>query len=383
MANEAGATYAADMSTRWSGLLLLAACAGSATKADPVTNPPAGRPIAAEARLATKSELVTVTVGARQVPATVVAPVEPGPWPGIVLLAGSGPTDRDWNSPMLPAKNGSGKLLAEELARHGAVVIRYDKAGVGGNPGVPIAEFTLDTYRDEQVQVLATLRARPDVRKDRVFIAGHSEGGLHATRLALVAGTDVAGVIYLASAARSMEATMMTQLEGQLRGPQAGLPAAMVDAELASLRAAFADFFAGRPVDPQAASKLPPLRQLVAQLVSPQTAPLMRGLLGFDNLAEAPKVTVPVLIVNGGRDMQIDPELDAKPLHAAFVAAKRDATLHISPDADHVLKHETATKEQMRADLLKYQNAYNAEGRALDADLVTAVIGWLAAHTTP
>jgi len=339
--------------------------------------------VSERASLATRSEDITISVGTRSVPATVVTPTEPGPWPGIVLLAGSGPTDRDWNSPMLPAKNGSGKLLAEELAKHGAVVIRYDKAGVGGNPGVPIADFTLDTYRDEQVQVLAALRARPDVRKDRVFVVGHSEGGLHATRLALVAAPDVAGVIYLSSAARSMAATMMTQLEGQLRGPQAGLPPAMVDAELASLRAAFSDFFAGKPVDPAAASKLPPLQQLVAQLVSPKTAPLMRGLLGFDNLAEAPKLTVPVLIVNGARDMQIDPELDAKALHAAFLAAKRDATLHISPDADHVLKHETATKEQMRADLQKFQDGYNAPGRELDADLVAAVIGWLATRTTP
>jgi len=365
---------------RWTALIVLAACSGSAKS---TTAPAAshGKSVTAAASLPTKSEEITITVGTRAVPATVVAPVAAGPWPGILLLAGSGPTDRDWNSPLLPAKNGSGKLLAEELAKHGAVVIRYDKAGVGGNKGVPIAEFTLDTYRDEQVQVLAALRARPDVRKDRVFVAGHSEGGLHATRLALVAGSDVAGVIYLSSIARSMAATMLTQLEAQLRNPQAGLSEERVAAEMASLRGALADFFAEKPVDPMAVSKIPPLQQLMAQLVSPTTAPLMRGLIGFDNIAEAPKVTVPVLIVNGAHDMQVDPELDAKPLHAAFLAAKRDATLHISPEADHVLKHEPATKEQMRADMQKYQDGYNAEGRVLDADLVTAVIGWLASHT--
>ena len=367
---------------RWTGLMVLAACSGSATK--PTTTPPpaaSGKAVRAMASLATKSEDITITVGTRTAPATVVAPTEAGPWPGIVLLAGSGPTDRDWNSPLLPAKNGSGKLLAEELAKHGAVVIRYDKAGVGGNKGVPIAEFTLDTYRDEQVQVLAALRARPDVRKDRVFVAGHSEGGLHATRLALVAGADVAGVIYLSSASRSMADTILTQIEGQLRGPQARLPAEMVASEMASLRTAFAEFLAGKDVDPTTASRLPPLQQLVAQLVSPVTAPLMRGLIAYDNAAEAPKLTVPVLIINGAHDMQIDPDLDAKPLHAAFIAAKRDATLHISPEADHVLKHETSTKEQMRANMQKYQDGYNAVDRVLDADVVAAVVGWLAAHT--
>ena len=361
--------------------VVLAACGGGSPQVTTTPNATNGKSLTAAAVLATKSEDVTITVGTRTVPATVVAPTEAGPWPGIVLLAGSGPTDRDWNSPLLPAKNGSGKLLAEELAKHGAVVIRYDKAGVGGNKGVPIPEFTLDTYRDEQVQVLAALRARKDVRTDRVFVAGHSEGGLHATRLALVAGADVAGVIYLSSASRSMADTMLTQIEGQLRGPQAGLPAEMVTSEMASLRAAFKDFFAGKDVDPTAASKIPPLQQLVGQMVSPATAPLMRGLLSFDNAAEAPKLTVPVLIVNGARDMQVDPDLDAKPLHAAFIAAKRDATLHISPEADHVLKHETSTKEQMRADMQKYQDGYNAPDRVLDADVVAAVVGWLAAHT--
>jgi pimeloyl-ACP methyl ester carboxylesterase len=361
--------------------LVLAACGGAAPSTTTTPVAASGKSLTAAASLATKSEDITITVGTRTVPATVVAPTKPGPWPGIVLLAGSGPTDRDWNSPLLPAKNGSGKLLAEELAKHGAVVIRYDKAGVGGNAGVPITEFTLDTYRDEQIQVLATLRGRADVRKDRVFLAGHSEGGLHATRLALAAGADVAGVIYLASVSRSMAEMMLVQIEGQLRGPQAGLPQEMIASEMASLRAAFTDFLAGKDVDATTASKLPPLQQLVAQVVSPATAPLMRALLAFDNAAEAAKLTVPVLIVNGAHDMQIDPELDARTLHAAFIGAKRDATLHISPEADHVLKHETATKEQMRADLQKYQDAYNAPDRVLDADVVTAVIGWLAAHT--
>lgn len=357
--------------------MVLAACSGAAPK--PAVTPASGKPMTSMASLTTKSEDIAVTVGTRTVPATVVAPTEAGPWPGIVLLAGSGPTDRDWNSPLLTNKNGSGKLLAEELAKHGAVVIRYDKAGVGANAGVPMAEFTLDTYRDEQLQVLAALRARADVRKDRVFVAGHSEGGLHATRLALAAGGDVAGVIYLASASRSMAATMLTQIEPQLKA--APLPAGMAEKEMASLRAAFVDFFKGKDVDPTTVSQLPPLQQLVAQMVSPTTAPLMRGLLAFDNASEAPRLAVPVLIVNGAHDMQIDPELDAKPLHAAFLAAKRDATLHISPEADHVLKHETASKEQMRADLQKYQDGYNAEGRVLDPDLVAAVVEWLAAHT--
>src|SRR5215831_823029 len=76
---------------------------------------------------------VELAVGARKVGATIVAPTAPGPWPAVLLLAGSGPTDRDWNSPLLPGDNGSGKLLAEALAAHGMVFFRNDKAGTEKN----------------------------------------------------------------------------------------------------------------------------------------------------------------------------------------------------------------------------------------------------------
>ena len=361
--------------------LTLAACSHSASPPPITTAAPSGKGVVPAAALATKSEDITLTVGTRSVPGTIVAPTDAGPWPALILLAGSGPTDRNWNSKLLPTHNGSGKLLAEELAKHGMVVIRFDKAGSGENAGPPLAEFTLDTYRDEDVAALAFVRARPDVRKDRVFVAGHSEGGLHATRLALVASGDLSGVIYLSSASRSMSDTMLTQLEGNLRNPMAGLSEAQIKAEVTSLRAAFTDFLAGKPVDPAKASAIPPLQQLVAGIVAPQTAGLMRGLLGFDNAAEAPKITLPVLILNGGKDMQVDPELDAKHLHDAFVTAKRDATLHIAPEADHVLKNEPRSVAEIKKDMKATQDAYNADGRVLDTDLVGALVGWLADHT--
>src|SRR6478672_1653499 len=62
---------------------------------------------------------------------TLVRPAGSGPFPAVVLVAGSGPTDRDWNSPLLPGTNGSGRLLAEALADAGYASLRYDKRVVG------------------------------------------------------------------------------------------------------------------------------------------------------------------------------------------------------------------------------------------------------------
>jgi pimeloyl-ACP methyl ester carboxylesterase len=322
----------------------------------------------------TRSE--DVTFGDRKIPGTIVVPVGDGPFPAILLLAGSGPTDRDWNSPLIPTKNGSGKLLAERLGQHGAIVLRFDKAGTGKNPGPPLDQLTIESYREEGLAALALLRSRKDVRADRIFVAGHSEGGIHATRLAQAA-PDLSGVIYLSAAARSMADTIITQLENQFHNPLAGLSEADIARELGSIRRVLAEFFAGKQVDPTQASTIPQVQQLVAQLVNPATAKLSRVLLAFDNSVEAPKLALPMLVIGGGKDVQIDPQLDGARLEKALRAANREVTMHVAPDADHVLKHEPRPVAAIRADLTALASHYNAAGRTLDENLVKAVIDWL------
>src|SRR5262249_44124293 len=107
------------------------------------------------------SEDITFVAAGRTIPGTLVHP-EPVRGPGVLLLAGSGPTDRDWNSPLLPGKNGSARLLAEALAARGMTVLRFDKAFSGKNPNLPITDLTLDTYRDEASAALDFLRARAE-----------------------------------------------------------------------------------------------------------------------------------------------------------------------------------------------------------------------------
>jgi acetyl esterase/lipase len=172
--------------------------------------------------------------------------------------------------------------------------------------------------------------------------------------------------------------TMLAQLEKQLHNPQAMLSDKAIDQEMDGLRAALADFFAGKPVDPQKASRIPKVQQLVQGLINPATATLVRKLLAYDTAAEAAKLPGPFFVLAGGKDVQIDLEKDAKHLEKSLRDAGRDVTFHLSPDADHVLKHETKTIDELRANLLDVQNNYNAEGRELDEDAVKALVGWLA-----
>lgn len=328
------------------------------------------------AKLPTTSEEVSFTAGANSVPGTLVRPASgSGPYAALVLMAGSGPTDRDWNSPLLPGKNGSAKLLAEALASHGMIVLRFDKAAVGGNKTPVDGTTSFDVYRDEGQAALAYLRTRADVASGALFVAGHSEGGIHATRVALVEGKHIAGLVLLSAAGRTMMTVMMGQLESQMR---AAMPL-QADRELAALQKAFDDFLAGKAVDPKQVTSIGPLQQLVASAVNPQSATLVRGLFAFDPAEALAKIDVPVFIYNGMRDIQVDPEKDAKHL----AAVKPDATLVLAPEANHVLKHETKSIVELRADLAMVQTNYNAEGRELDPTTVAALVDWFAKRTAP
>jgi len=360
---------------KWLAAVALAACGSSSTTVAPgpakVAAAATLTPIDVKPSLEVASEEVTFTAGGNQVPGTLVHPTSGGPYAGIILMAGSGPTDRDWNSPLLPSKNGSGKLIAEELAKHGMVVLRFDKAGVGGNK-TDLTKATLDVYRDEGQAALALLRTHREVAPNALFVAGHSEGGIHAMRVALAEGDHIAGLVLLSAPGRSMMTVMLGQVESQLR---TAMPQ-QADAQLANLKKALDDFLAGQAVDPTKVAVVAPLQQLVAAVVNPGTATLSRGLLGFDPAAAVAQVHVPVFVFNGEKDIQVDPTKDAK----ALAAAARGATLFLGPDANHVLKHETKTVAELRADLASVQMNYNADGRTLDDATVQALVGWLAAH---
>jgi pimeloyl-ACP methyl ester carboxylesterase len=361
---------------RWILLsLVLAACASSVhAPVAPVAKGPPTIAVEPAAALPVASTDVTFTADGHAVPGTVTSPTAPGRYAGIVLMAGSGPTDRDWNNPLIATKNGSGKLLAEALAAKGAVVLRFDKAAVGGNHA-PLASLTIDTYRDEAQAALALLRGRPDVDPAHLFVAGHSEGSLHAIRVALAEGPHLAGVLLLAPPGRTLEAVILDQLDHQLR---TALPA-QADGIEASLRAAFADFLAGKPVDPARVSAIPGIQRLVAAIVRPDTAALGRALLAFDPAAAIARVTQPVFLWDGAKDIQTDPDLDAR--HLATARGTLPTDVYIAPDADHVMKHEVRTVAQLRADLIGVQAGYNAPDRQLDGDSVAHVAGWLANHT--
>src|SRR5712691_392365 len=131
-----------------------------------------------------ESSEVNWQLGSTTVYGTLVRPVGPGPFPAVVMVAGSGPTDRDWNSPLLPGPNGSARLIAEALARAGFASLRYDKRASGphARENVPllIGKMSMQSHVDELAGAIRTIASQAYVRDDRLFALANSEGTLHA-----------------------------------------------------------------------------------------------------------------------------------------------------------------------------------------------------------
>jgi pimeloyl-ACP methyl ester carboxylesterase len=324
------------------------------------------------------SEDVSFVTGGRTIPGTLVHPAS-GTGPGLLLLAGSGPTDRDWNSPLLPGKNGSARLLAEALAARGVTVLRFDKAYSGRNPGLPITDLSLDTYRDEATAALDFLRARAEVDPARVFVAGHSEGGIHATRLAQSAGNRIRGLILISAPGRSLAEVLEVQLE---RNFLAGLKLTpeQIEAEMVPIRTALRAFVAGQDVDPKSASSRPEVVQIMSALMAPMVARIGRALASFEPAPAAAEIAVPVLVLQGEKDVQVDPAENAERLVAARRSAGKPVDYHKSPLADHVLKTEPRPLAEVRADLPLLMARYNSPERALDGDVLEALARWIRDH---
>jgi alpha/beta superfamily hydrolase len=145
------------------------------------------------ARAASEDVLIETELG--PLAGTYLLPESGAPKAVALIIAGSGPTDRNGNSKVIPGSNNSLKMLAEALADNGVGSLRYDKRLIGESAGTDLseAELRFDTYIEDAKALLAYLRARAAAP---LLVVGHSEGAQIGTMAA--AGEDVCGVIAIA-----------------------------------------------------------------------------------------------------------------------------------------------------------------------------------------
>ena len=231
--------------------------------------------------------------------------------PGVLLLGGSGPIDRNGNQPGM--LNGSLRKLADGMAQCGIATLRIDKRGIGASAaaGPEEEQLTFDTYVADAADWLNFLRAQPRVRG--VSALGHGEGGLVATRLAMRARLD--RLVLIAAPGRRASVVLRDQLAAIDMAP---VLRQRTDATIRALER-------GETVDD------PP--KGMAALFRPSVQPYLISWFKLDPRAELARVSVPTLVIQGATDLQVS-VADARLL----ASARPGVRLDVVEGMNHVLR---------------------------------------------
>jgi len=265
---------------------------------------------------------------------------ESGGLPAVLLLPGSGPTDRDGNQP--PAlKPDVLKQIAEALAAEGVASLRFDKracAVYASHWPKTIEEirefFAWRCFVEDARTAFLTLRDHDAVDEERVAIAGHSEGGLIALCVAnelADAPHAPAGLMLLATAGRRLDLVLREQIAASVNRP--GVPEEQRVAFLEALDRGITEVREHRRVP----RDVPPgLRAIF----NPAAVDVLHAYFTIDPVDLIAKVNGPALVLNGENDSQISAVRDAPRLHEALLAREGSASseLFIAPDTSHNLK---------------------------------------------
>jgi uncharacterized protein len=325
--------------------------------------------------LAIENQEVSWKVNDITVYGTITAPSDLTPRCGVVFVAGSGPTDRDWCSPLLPGTNGSGKLLAELLAQEGFVTLRYDKVASGPHvrENIPklIGKISMESHLAELSGAVDTLISQGHVREDCVFVLTNSEGMIHALNYQLQAkNRRFRGLVLTGAPGRAIGAVARSQILAQVQA----LPNAKDVME--KYDAAVPAFTAGKAFESDAS--LPQgVRMLLSSLATPMNLPFARELWMYDPSEFIAKINEPTLVVIGKKDIQVDWQTDGQALEKA-TAKKTNVTYLYPENANHILKHEETPREQLTAQATL---GYNATDTELDQQTTDAIVKWLKEQT--
>ncbi len=297
---------------------------------------------------------VTITAGDITLAGTYTSPDSTGPHPAALILAGSGPLDRDGNASRIPLN--VSRDLARMLAAHGWASLRFDKRGVGASSGDYLRAGFYDEI-DDAAAALAWLVSRPDV--STVVVIGHSVGATIASELA-VRQESVDGIVLLSVTAQTGESTLTwqaAQIAPTLPAPARALLRLMRTDVLRQQRKAI-DRIMRTDGDVQ---------RIQGAKVNTRW---MREFITYDPTPTLRRISVPVLAMTGSKDVQVDPA----DVHAVAGLAP-DVEAHVLDDVDHILRHEPREVSNVR----RYRKQ---AAQPMDATVERLLLDWLQRHAS-
>jgi uncharacterized protein len=305
---------------------------------------------------------------------TLTTPKGAGPFPVAVLVAGSGPNDRDEAS----ANHRPFLVIADDLTRKGIAVLRYDKRGIGKSTGLLDSATTLDLAADAQAGV-NFLKTRKEIDATKIGMIGHSEGGMIAPYLA-TRSKDIAWLVLLAAPGTNGENTLLNQ--SSLIGRAGGLDDEQLLAGLMFDRSAYALVRSINDRDALAEelvklvkqtgfdSAMPP-ESLEIQLRT-YMSPWFRFFLDYNPLPVLEVLKTPVLALYGQKDLQVPSKTNLPLMQKALQdAGNKDADVRALPELNHMFQQAFSGTP---AEYPAIEETFSPEALHIMSD-------WIQAHT--
>lgn len=305
---------------------------------------------------------------------TLTLPKGSGPFPAVILIAGSGPHDRDEEL----ASHRPFLIIADYLTRKGYAVLRYDKRGIGGSTGSVDRSTTLDFAGDTQAAI-NYLKSRKEIDIKQIGLLGHSEGAMIAPYVAN-RSQDVAWLVLLAPPATGGEETLINQ--SSLIGQVGGLTQPQLLASLTFDREAYD--LVRTEKDPAAVEQklkallkesgldaaMPPAA-LETQLRM-LSSPWFHFFLDYDPLPVLKELRTPTLALYGQKDLQVPPKFNMAAFKKALEeAGNKDFEVKELPDLNHLFQHAYSGSPA----------EYAAIEETISPEVLGIISEWMARHT--
>lgn len=293
--------------------------------------------LVATAAMGQTQEVVVLKTNTGDIEGTLTMPDAKLPVAVALIIAGSGPTDRDGNNPMM--KNNSLKMLADELAKKGIATLRYDKRGIAKSQaaGLTEADLRFDHYINDAKEWIQLLKQNKNFNE--VVVIGHSEGSL----IGMVAsqGEKTGKYISIAGTGKPADQLIRDQLKAQ--------PAYVLDQSTPILD----ELMQGRTVE-----KIP---MGFEALFRPSVQPYLISWFKVNPQVEIARLKKPILILQGTTDIQVSVE-DARLLQKAAPSAQ----MVLIEGMNHVLKNA-------EADPAKNMQTYSQPELPINPELIEAI----------
>ncbi len=289
---------------------------------------------------------ITLRTNTGEIEGTLVLPEILAKVPVVLIIAGSGPTDRNCNNPMM--KNDAYKKLAQELAKHNIATVRYDKRGVAASAAAMRDEKDLrfENYIEDAREWIHLLKQNP--KFSQVIVLGHSEGSLIGM---LASQKEADKFISVAGPGRPADELIKEQISSQSQSIR-DIANPIID----SLKKGVV-----------VANILP----MFAALFRESVQPYMISWFKYDPAVEIKKLHIPILILQGTNDLQVKIK-DAEMLHEA----NPKSGLKLLDKMNHILRKTPASQEENIA-------TYNNPLLPIDNQLVISIVDFVNAKFMP